>query len=123
MDVMEFREYCLSLPLAEESTPFDETTLVYKVGGKMFACADMVDFAGISLKCEPSKAIELREQYPDQVVPGFHFNKRHWNTVHIGGDLSDRLIKEWIRDSYLLVVEKLPKVRRWEIMDALGDFL
>lgn len=123
MDVIEFREFCLSLPLAEESTPFDETTLVYKIGGKMFAYADMVEFTGISMKCEPNKAIELREQYPDQVIPGYHSNKKHWNTVLTHGDIPDRLIKEWIKDSYLLVVEKLPKLRRWEITDLLGDSL
>lgn len=121
MDVIEYREYCLSLPFTEECTPFDETTLVFKVAGKMFAYADMEEFQWIAMKCEPNKALELRENYPDEVLPAYHSNKKHWNMVRTDGDLPDRLIKEWIRDSYLLVVEKLPRVKRWEIMDELPD--
>ena len=121
MDVIEYREYCLSLPFTEECTPFDETTLVFKVAGKMFAYADMEEFQWIAMKCEPNKALELRENYPDEVLPAYHSNKKHWNMVRTDGDLPDRLIKEWIRDSYLLVVEKLPRIKRWEIMDELPD--
>ncbi len=121
MDVLEFREYCLSLPLSEECTPFDETTLVYKIGGKMFAFADMVDFAqGFGLKCEPQRAEQLREQYAD-VLPGYHMNKRHWNTIRPEGDLPESLIREWIRDSYLLVVRGLPRAQREKILPLLGD--
>lgn len=121
MDVLEYREYCLSLPYTEECTPFDETTLVFKVAGKMFAYADMDEFHWICMKCEPDKAIELREKYSDQILPAYHSNKRHWNMVRTDGDLPDRKIKEWIKDSYLLVVEKLPKMKRWAIMDELPD--
>ena len=73
MDVLTFRDYCLSLPMAEETTPFDETTLVYKVGGKMFACADMAEFEWVAVKCDPAEAVLLREQY-DEVSAAWHFN-------------------------------------------------
>lgn len=86
MDVLEFRDYCLSLPMTEESTPFDETTLVYKIGGRMYAYADMVDFTRIAVKCDPDEAIALRERYPE-VEPAFHMNKRHWNGIRTTGDL------------------------------------
>ena len=76
MDVLSFRDYCLSLPLTEETTPFDETTLVYKIGGKMYACADMETFEWIAVKCDPDEAIALRERY-EEVNPAFHFNKVH----------------------------------------------
>ena len=103
MDVLTFRDYCLSLPMAEESTPFDETTLVYKVGGKMFACADMAEFEWVAVKCDPAEAVLLREQY-DEVSAAWHFNKRHWNAVRTTGDLPDGFIREQIRNSYLLVL-------------------
>ena len=70
MDVLTFRDYCLSLPFTEESTPFDETTLVYKVGGRMYAFADMVDFHRVALKCDPDEALQLRERYPREITPG-----------------------------------------------------
>ena len=78
MDVLSFRDYCLSLPLTEESTPFDETTLVYKIGGKMYACADMNDFGQVAVKCDPDEAVRLRERY-EEIGPAYHFNKTHWN--------------------------------------------
>lgn len=115
MDVIEMREYCLSLPHTEECTPFDETTLVYKVGGKMFACADMADFTGVSVKCDPDQAIELRERHPE-IVGAYHFNKRHWNKVLTGGDLPDRMIKEQIYNSYRLVISGMPKARQKEFL-------
>lgn len=103
MDILEIREYCLSFPGATETTPFDETTLVYKVGGKMFLLTDMENGRWINVKCNPDRAIELRERY-EEVTPGWHMNKRHWNTIRIDGDLPAQLIREWIRDSYDLVV-------------------
>ena len=114
---MTFRDYCLSLPMAEESTPFDETTLVYKVGGRMFAFADMVDFTALSVKCDPDAAIELRERYPE-VHPGFHISKRHWNTIRTDGDLPEHFLREQIRNSYLLVLRQnvTPKALREEIL-------
>lgn len=111
MDILEFRDYCLSLPNTEECTPFDETTLVFKVHGKIFAYGDMVDFVAVSLKCDPDRAVELREQY-EAVQPGYHMNKRHWNTVSTQTDLPDALLREWILDSYRLVVASLPRKLR-----------
>ena len=117
MDILEFRDYCLSLPLTEESTPFDETTLVYKVGGKMFACADMVDFGHFAVKCDPDEALSLRERYPEVDI-AWHFNKRHWNGIRTDGDLPDAFLREQIRNSYLLTLHKnvTPKTLREEIL-------
>ncbi len=117
MDVLTFRDYCLSLPLTEESTPFDETTLVYKIGGKMYACADMVDFTHVAVKCDPDEALALRERY-DEVSTASHFNKRHWNGIRTTGDLPDGFIREQIRNSYLLVVRQnvTPRARREQIL-------
>ncbi len=112
MDITEIREFCLSLPETEETLPFDETTLVYKVGGKMFLLTDMTDRGGINVKCDPDRAIELRERYAEEVTPGYHMNKRHWNTVRTDGDLPEKQIRRWIEDSYRLVAESLPKAKR-----------
>lgn len=103
MDILELRRYCLSLPLAEECTPFDETTLVFKIGGKMFCYTDMVEFRWIAVKCDPDRAVLLRERYPELVTPAFHSNKRHWNGIRTDGDLPDAFIREQLRHSYLLV--------------------
>ncbi len=117
MDVLTFRDYCLSLPMTEETTPFDETTLVYKIGGKMYACADMVDFDRIAVKCDPDRAIMLRERYPE-VTTAPHFNKRHWNGLRTDGDLPDAFLREQIRDSYMLVLRQnvTPRVLREELL-------
>ncbi|MDE5624196.1 MAG: MmcQ/YjbR family DNA-binding protein [Alistipes sp.] len=116
MDVLEFRDYCLSLPFTEESTPFDETTLVYKVGGKMYACADMADFGRIAVKCDPDEALRLREQYAE-VGTAAHFNKQHWNGIRTDGDLPDAFLREQIRNSYRLVLRLnvTPKALREQI--------
>ena len=113
MDVLAFRDYCLSLPFTEECTPFDETTLVYKV-----AFADMVGFERIALKCDPEEALLLRERYPDEVTPAWHTNKRLWNDVRTTGDLPDAFIRAQIRNSYLLVVRRsvTPRSLREEIL-------
>lgn len=117
MDVLTFRDYCLSLPMTEETTPFDETTLVYKIGGKMYACADMVDFDRIAVKCDPDRAIMLRERYPE-VTTAPHFNKRHWNGLRTDGDLPDAFLREQIRDSYMLVLRQnvTPRALREELL-------
>ena len=117
MDVLTFRAYCLSLPMTEETTPFDETTLVYKVGGRMYALADMLDFTTVAVKCDPDRAIQLREEYPE-ITPSHHLNKKHWNTIRTDGDLPDRFIREQIRNSYLLVLRQnvTPKALREEIL-------
>ena len=119
MDILELREYCLSLPLSEETLPFDEWSLVYKVEGKMFLLTDMQNLYWINIKCDPDRAIELRERY-SEVQPGYHMNKRHWNTIEMCGDLPDHLIKEWILDSYRLVVEKLPRAKREPLLEILA---
>lgn len=109
MNIEVYRDYCLSLPGSTEDLPFDENTLCFKVMGKIFSICDIEDFESINLKCDPVKAIELRETYPDTVIPGYHMNKKHWNTVKMDSSLPENLIKEWIKESYDLVVNKLPK--------------
>ena len=102
MNIEELREYCLSLPGASEDFPFDETTLAFKVGGKIFVLTDLDGPLSVNLKCNPEKAIELREHYPS-VKPGYHMNKKHWNTITIDGSVNDEMLKSWISDSYELV--------------------
>ncbi|MEI6823200.1 MAG: MmcQ/YjbR family DNA-binding protein [Bacteroidota bacterium] len=115
MNIEELREYCLAKKGVTESFPFDEATLVFKVSGKMFALTDLVDAFSVNLKCDPEKAIELREQYPC-VIPGYHMNKQHWNTVVIDGSVNDKLLKEWIDQSYDLIVKSLTKKQQQEIL-------
>ena len=117
MNVEELRAYCLSLKGVEESFPFDDTILVFKVLGKMFcACGlDRYPFQ-INLKCEPEKAIELREEYTG-VEPGWHMNKKHWNTVVFDGSFDDEQAKSWIDDSYELVVTSLTKKLKEELAE------
>ena len=114
MDIESFRAYCLAKTGATEELPFDNQTLVFKVMGKMFALTDIDLFTSINLKCDPEEAVQLREQY-DAVVPGYHMNKQHWNTVLMDGSISDSLVTQWIDHSYELVVAKLPKKVRLEL--------
>ena len=116
MDIESFREICLSYPQVTEEFPFDNNTLVFKVQGKMFAAADVDLFESINLKCDPARAIELRESFPG-IIPGYHMNKKHWNTVAMDGSVPDLLVLEMIGDSYRLVVQGLPKSAR----DGLND--
>jgi predicted DNA-binding protein (MmcQ/YjbR family) len=113
MNIEEFRDYCLQKPDTEETFPFDESTLVYKVLGKMYAATGLneIDSFRVNLKCDPEKAIQLRERYPE-IIPGYHMNKKHWNTVYFDGALSNKLLLELIDHSYDLVVAGLPKKRR-----------
>jgi predicted DNA-binding protein (MmcQ/YjbR family) len=112
MNVEEIREYCIAKPGVTESLPFNDTALVFKVAGKMFALLDLSeDRRGISLKCDPELAIELREQHPE-VTPAYHFNKQHWNSVDIAGSAPERKIREWIDHSYETVVQGLNKKDR-----------
>lgn len=108
MDLEEIRDYCLSKQCVDESSPFGEDSLVYKVLGKIFCISIIKLPLKINLKCDPARAIELRETY-EQVIPGYHMNKKHWNTIILKGIVSDLIIKEWIDDSYRLVVKSLPK--------------
>jgi predicted DNA-binding protein (MmcQ/YjbR family) len=111
MDLAEFREYCLSKPAAREGTPFGPDVLVFKVGGKMFALAALDDVpARVNLKCDPDLALDLRDRY-DQVRPGYHMNKKHWNTVEIEGGIPDVELRKMIDHSYDLVKRNLPKPR------------
>jgi len=114
MDIEQLREYCLAKKGVTEGFPFDDTTLVMKVLGKMFALVNLDGDLSINLKCDPEKAIELREQYPS-VKPGYHMSKLHWNTVEIDGSIAAEVIRQWIDDSYDLVVSKLPKKQRKEL--------
>ena len=111
MDIETFRLYCLAKPGASEHLPFDDRTLVFKVGGKIFALCDVEEFDGVNLKCDPERAVELREQY-DAVTPGYHMNKTHWNTVKVDGDVNGRMLQELIDHSYELIVSSLPKRER-----------
>ena len=113
MNIEEVREYCLNKKGVTESFPFDDVTLVFKVMNKMFALLALDGDLSINLKCQPEKAIELRERY-DFVKPGYHMNKKHWNTVEIYRCTDNKLIREWIDDSYDLVVKSLPKKLRAE---------
>ena len=115
MNVETIREYCLLKTGCSESFPFGEETLVFKVGDKIFALMGLnSEDPGINLKCDPEYAIELREQY-EAILPGYHMNKKHWNTVKIAQGLSDSLIKELIDHSYNLVYKSLPKKVKEEL--------
>ncbi len=111
MNIEELREYCLSKKGATESFPFDETTLVFKVMDRMFALTDLEGDLSINLKCDQGKAIELRERYAT-IIPGYHMNKKHWNTILIDGSIPDSLIFSWIDHSYELVIKGLSQKKR-----------
>ncbi len=108
MDISDIRTYCLSKFGVNESFPFDDETLVFKIGSKIFCLAGLNPPFSINLKCEPEKAIELREEY-EEIKPGYHMNKKHWNTVSLEGRLENSLITKMIDDSYFLVCKNLPK--------------
>jgi predicted DNA-binding protein (MmcQ/YjbR family) len=104
MYLEDLREYVLSKPGAEETLPFGPDTLVYKVNGKVFLLTGMnAHPLQFNVKCNPDKAIELREKYPQSVLPGYHMNKKHWNTIVVDGTLSNKQLKEFIDHSYSLV--------------------
>ena len=111
MNIEEIRAYCLSLAGVTEDFPFEETTLVFKVGDKIFALINLEDPSWINLKCDPELAITLREEY-SSISPGYHMNKKHWNTIHLDGSFSSKLLMEWIDHSYWLVRNSLTKAKR-----------
>ncbi len=114
MNIEEFRQYCIFKKGVTEEFPFDEVTLVFKVMGKMFALAPLERLPPqVNLKCDPERAIELRETYDGVIMPGYHMSKVHWNTIYLE-QLPLVLIKELIDHSYNLVVQKLPKKTREE---------
>jgi predicted DNA-binding protein (MmcQ/YjbR family) len=115
MSPAELRDECLSFPGAEETFAFGPETSVFKVAGKMFALSQLAaDSLRVSLKCDPGLTDALREAYP-AVLPGYHLNKRHWNTVIVDGSIPDQTIRDMIEDSYDLVVSKLPRSRRRDL--------
>jgi len=116
MNIEDFRDYCLRKAGVTEETPFGPETLVLKVGGKIFALTDIDTFGSINLKCDPERAVELREAH-DYVLPGYHMNKKHWNTVLIGTGASVGQLRELIDHSYELVVASLPKAARLILTD------
>lgn len=108
MNIETLRAYCLAKPAVEETLPFGPDTLVFKVAGKVFLLAGLDNNpVSFNVKCDPDLAVELRERY-DAVQPGYHMNKKHWNTITADGSVSGKLIKEWIDHSYELVVDSLP---------------
>jgi predicted DNA-binding protein (MmcQ/YjbR family) len=112
MDLESFREYCLAKKAATEGMPFGETVVVFKVGGKMFALASLDEVpTTVNLKCDPDLALELRDRY-EQVRPGYHMNKKHWNTVELGTGIPNAEIRKMIDHSYGLVAERLSKAKQ-----------
>ncbi len=121
MNIQQYFEYCLSKKGVTEHFPFDEDTLVFKVGGKMFALASLQEWEkgnpSVNLKCDPEKAEELRAEY-DDIQPGYHMSKVHWNTVKANRDVSDKFLKELIDDSYDLVFKSLTKKIQSEVLSS-----
>jgi predicted DNA-binding protein (MmcQ/YjbR family) len=121
MTLETLRDYCLGKPGTTESFPFGETTLVFKVGGKMFALMDIESRPlQVALKCDPERAIALREEH-EAVQPGFHLNKTHWNTVTLDGTVKWQDLSDWIDHSYQLVLASLPKRVRAEIENVVSS--
>lgn len=120
MNLETFYEYCLSKKGVTQHFPFDKDTLVFKVGGKMFALSSLNQWEkgipSVNLKCNPDYALELRAQYGD-VQPAFHMSKVHWNTVAINGEVPDKFVKGLIDDSYILVFKSLTKNTQNEILE------
>src|SRR5690606_15960752 len=111
MHIEEIRDYCIVKPGATEETPFGPDTLVLKVGNKVFWLVglDQVDALSFNVKCDPEYALELRDEYPATVIPGYHMNKKHWNTIYCNRQLPDEKLRSLIDHSYELVFASLPK--------------
>jgi predicted DNA-binding protein (MmcQ/YjbR family) len=121
MDIEKIRKYCLGKPGVTEDFPFGEDTLVFRVSLKIFLLASLDEIPlRINLKCNPEKAVELREKY-DSVLPGYHMNKAHWNTIVIDGSVPGKEILNWVTDSYLLVVNSLKKIEKERIQKLLKN--
>lgn len=122
MNIDAFREYCLSLPEVEETLPFDDDTLVYKVGGRMFALISISSPDHFAVKCNPDRAILLRDRF-SEITPAFHLNKRHWNDVSIVGELPSSFIMAEIRHSYYAVIRSnvVPRTRRDDILAMAAE--
>ena len=112
MNIETFRDFCLTLPHTTEDMPFGEDFLVFRICNRIFALTNLEHIpVSVSLKCDPERAIELREQYPDKIVAGYHLNKKHWNTILLES-LPEVLIKEMVQHSYEQVLAKVPKKER-----------
>jgi len=114
MNIENFRNYCLMKRTVTEEFPFYSETLVYQVAGKIFIITGIEGFLSINLKCDPEEAILLKERY-SAVSPGYHMNKKHWNTIDMDNSIPDKLLKKWIDNSYDLVVKTLPKKTQIEL--------
>lgn len=112
MHLEALRDFCLNLPACTEDFPFDESTLVFRIGGKIFLLVDVDEGHTFNAKCEPEYAIELRERFPEAIQPGYHMNKKHWNTVSLRHQLDDKLLRDLIEHSYQLIWASLPKTKR-----------
>jgi predicted DNA-binding protein (MmcQ/YjbR family) len=115
MDIEKLRDYCLNKKAVSEEFPFDSQTLVFKLAGKIFLLTGIENFSDVNVKCDPEKAIELRELYTD-VIPGYHMNKKHWNTLKMNGVLTDKFILEQVDHSYVLILNSLPLKIKKEII-------
>ena len=120
MDIIDLREYLLSLPLVEECQPFGDDAVVYKVGGRMFACYVLEHTTRIAVKCNPDRAIVLRDEYLSAITPAWHFNKKHWNDIYFEA-LPREIVEREVRHSYLTVIREnvTPKALREEILDVV----
>ncbi|MGO4912786.1 MmcQ/YjbR family DNA-binding protein [Leeuwenhoekiella sp. W20_SRS_FM14] len=119
MNIENYREYCIKKPGTTEEFPFDQNTLVFKVMGKMYALSSLSSWEQgeprINLKCDPEEALQLRADYPESIFPGFHMNKTHWNTVVLNGELTPKLLTQFIDNSYDLIVKGLSKKLKQEL--------
>jgi predicted DNA-binding protein (MmcQ/YjbR family) len=105
MNIEILRNYCISKKNVTESFPFGDDTLVFKTEGRIFALANLEGDLSVNLKCDPARAIELRERY-SSVIPGYHMNKKHWNTIYLDGSVPDKEVFSWVDHSYDLVLNK-----------------
>ena len=112
----EYREYCLSLPATSEGLPFDDKVLVFKVLDKVFTLTDITTFNSVNLKCDPEYAIELREKH-SFVKPGYHMNKKHWNSIYELDSIDNEFLKGLVKHSYDLVVSKMTKKKQAELIN------
>ena len=117
MDILDLREYVLSLPRAEETTPFDDATIVYKIAGKWFMVVDVEELSHIVIHHPVERGIALRDEWRE-IVPAWHFNKRYWSSVRLDGDLPEAVVRELIRESYIFTIRHnvTPKALREELL-------
>ena len=122
MDIIDLREYMLSLPLVEECQPFGDDAVVYKIGGRMFACSVLVYAERVAVKCQPDRAIALRDEYLSAITPAWHFNKKHWNDIYFE-QLPREIVEREIRHSYLTVIREnvTPKALREEVLRVAAE--